>query len=381
MAGHDAVVSVDLADRGRFPRHRCALYARGGADIGRAAFHRGGLRLHARHRAADAGRHARACRGAAYERPGVCRAEMVRRGVPALHGLAGVARDGRAVDRYAPRGFGALQPPRHRDRDPDQHPQSETLDLLPGLPAAVHSRRRAAPAGADAGIERSLHGDDVCGVRGLRPVRRLLARPRHHPPKGDGLAAPEFCRRVRRTRRQARVCGALAASQCVAQMLSAVLPHVVPANALGGVDSKDSLLGANQIQDCFWEAVLGVMERLILSDAAWERMAPLIIGRPDQKGSTGRDNRMFVEGVLWIVRTGSPWRDLPEAFGDWNSVFRRFSRWSIKGVWWRIFEAMSDDPDFEYLIVDSTIVRAHQHAAGAKKGGLKIRRSAARAAA
>ena len=61
------------------------------------------------------------------------------------------------------------------------------------------------------------------------------------------------------------------------------------------------------------------MERLVLSDGAWERMAPLIIGRPDQKGSTGRDNRMFVEGVLWIVRTGSPWRDLPEAFGDRNS--------------------------------------------------------------
>ncbi|WP_141686920.1 IS5 family transposase [Bradyrhizobium sp. LMTR 3] len=113
---------------------------------------------------------------------------------------------------------------------------------------------------------------------------------------------------------------------------------------------------------------MGVMDRLVLSDAAWERMAPLIIGRPDQKGSTGRDNRMFVEGVLWIVRTGAPWRDLPEVFGDWNSVFRRFSRWSIKDVWWRIFEAMSDDPDFEYLIVDSTIVRAHQHAAGAKKG-------------
>ena len=159
------------------------------------------------------------------------------------------------------------------------------------------------------------------------------------------------------------------------------IKHRAIREILGGVDSKDSLLGANQIQGCFWEAVLGVMERLVLSDAAWERMAPLIIGRPDQKGSTGRDNRMFVEGVLWIVRTGSPWRDLPEAFGDWNSVFRRFSRWSIKGVWWRIFEAMSDDPDFEYLIVDSTIVRAHQHAAGAKKGGLKIRRSAARAVA
>ncbi|MCZ8546384.1 IS5 family transposase [Mesorhizobium qingshengii] len=113
---------------------------------------------------------------------------------------------------------------------------------------------------------------------------------------------------------------------------------------------------------------MGVMDRLVLSDAAWERMAPLIIGRPDQKGSTGRDNRMFVEAVLWIVRTGSPWRDLPDVFGDWNSVFRRFSRWSSKGVWWRIFESMSDDPDFEYLIIDSTIVRAHQHAAGAKKG-------------
>src|SRR5258708_21765752 len=83
---------------------------------------------------------------------------------------------------------------------------------------------------------------------------------------------------------------------------------------------------------------------------------------------------MFVEGVLWIVRTGSPWRDLPEVFGDWNSVFRRFSRWSLKGVWERVFGVMSDDPDFEYLIVYSTIVRAHQHAAGAKRGGLKIKR-------
>jgi putative transposase len=122
------------------------------------------------------------------------------------------------------------------------------------------------------------------------------------------------------------------------------------------------------------------MDRLVLRDAHWDRISGLIIGRPDQRGSTGRDNRMFIEGVLWIARTGSPWRDLPEPFGEWNSVFRRFSRWSQKGVWLRVFEALSDDPDFEYLIVDSTIVRAHQHAAGAKKGGLKLKPSAARGA-
>ena len=125
---------------------------------------------------------------------------------------------------------------------------------------------------------------------------------------------------------------------------------------------------------------MGVLDRLMLNDEQWAKMAAHIIGDERTRGSCGRDNWMFVEAVLWIVRTGSPWRDLPEVFGDWNSVFRRFSRWSSKGVWWRIFQALSDDPDFEYLIVDSTIVRAHQHAAGAKRG-LKIRPLAAPAAA
>lgn len=125
---------------------------------------------------------------------------------------------------------------------------------------------------------------------------------------------------------------------------------------------------------------MGVLERLILSDQQWDRIARHIIGDERTRGSSGHDNRMFVEGVLWIVRTGSPWRDLPEAFGAWNSVFRRFSRWSAKGVWQRIFAAMADDPDFEYLILDSTIVRAHQHAAGAKRG-LRIRPLDVRAAA
>ena len=117
---------------------------------------------------------------------------------------------------------------------------------------------------------------------------------------------------------------------------------------------------------------MGVMDRLILSDAQWSRISQHIIGDERTRGSSGHNNRMFVEGVLWIVRTGAPWRDLPEVFGSWNSAFRRFSRWSAKGVWYRIFAAMADDPDLEYLILDSTIVRAHQHAAGAKKG-LKIK--------
>ena len=122
------------------------------------------------------------------------------------------------------------------------------------------------------------------------------------------------------------------------------------------------------------------LDRLVLSDAQWARMSGLILGRPELPGSTGRDNRLFVEGVLWIVRTGAPWRDLPEVFGRWNSAFRRFSRWAAKGVWDRIFAAMCDDPDFEYLIIDSTIVRVHQHAAGGK-GGLRLRPLAAPAAA
>ena len=121
---------------------------------------------------------------------------------------------------------------------------------------------------------------------------------------------------------------------------------------------------------------MGVLDRLILGDEQWERISAHIIGTERTRGSSGRDNRMFVEAVHWIVRTGSPWRDLPEVFGERNSVFRRFSRWSLKGVWWRVFEAMSDDPDFEYLIVGSAIARAHQHAAGAKKR-LKIRPLAA----
>ena len=122
------------------------------------------------------------------------------------------------------------------------------------------------------------------------------------------------------------------------------------------------------------------MERHRLSDAQWERIAPVVPGKPGDPGRHGENNRLFVEAVLWLGRTGAPWRDLPAEFGRWNSIYRRFWRWAKRGVWSRILEKVIEDPDLEHLIIDATIVRAHQHAAGGK-GGCKIRRSGARAAA
>ena len=123
------------------------------------------------------------------------------------------------------------------------------------------------------------------------------------------------------------------------------------------------------------------MIRRELTDAQWLRIERLVPGKEGDKGRHGDDNRLFVDAVLWIARAGAPWRDLPGAFGNWNSVFQRFRRWAKKGSWERIFQALVDNPDFEYLIIDSTIVRAHQHAAGAQKGGARMRRSGVRAAA
>lgn len=120
------------------------------------------------------------------------------------------------------------------------------------------------------------------------------------------------------------------------------------------------------------------MNRDLLSDEQWERIAPLLPGKEGDPGRTGRDNRLFVEAVLWLVRTGAPWRDLPAHFGNWFSVWKRFRRWAEKGVFERLFYELSQDADFEYALIDGTIVKVHRHACGAK-GGLKIRPSANRA--
>ena len=109
-----------------------------------------------------------------------------------------------------------------------------------------------------------------------------------------------------------------------------------------------------------------MLARHAISDADWARIENLLPGRPGQPGWLGRDNRLFVDAVLWIARTGAPWRDLPDRFGNWNSNWRRFDRWAARGVWAAVFEALQD-PDLEWLILDSTVIRAHPCAAGAKK--------------
>ena len=114
-----------------------------------------------------------------------------------------------------------------------------------------------------------------------------------------------------------------------------------------------------------------------LRDDQWARMAPLLPGRAGHVGGTARDNRRFVEAVLYRYRAGIPWRDLPERFGDWKAVHTRFSRWAKGGVWARVFAALSADADNEYAMIDATIVRAHQHSAGARKRGAATRRSGA----
>jgi transposase len=106
--------------------------------------------------------------------------------------------------------------------------------------------------------------------------------------------------------------------------------------------------------------------RHAISDSDWERIKDLLPGRPGQTGWLAGDNRLFIDAVLWIAKTGAPWRDLPERFGNWNSVWRRFDRWARKGTFQMVFETLQD-PDLEWLILDSTVIRAHPCAAGAEK--------------
>jgi transposase len=127
------------------------------------------------------------------------------------------------------------------------------------------------------------------------------------------------------------------------------------------------------------------MRRHELTDQQWERLAPLLPAQKPRVGKPNHDHRRLVNGLLWRLRTGVPWRDLPERYGKWQTVYSRFRRWQAAGIWQQVFGAVQaaadarGQLDWTLHFVDGSVVRAHQHAAGARKKGAP-KRSAAVAA-
>lgn len=124
------------------------------------------------------------------------------------------------------------------------------------------------------------------------------------------------------------------------------------------------------------------MVRNLMSNAEWAFFEPFVSPKGPKSGRPAADHRRVLDGIFWIARTGAPWRDLPEYFGKWGSVYRQFRRWSVSGLWDVMLEEMNSNGQNQNSVqmIDSTIIRAHQHAAGAK-GGLKAKILAARAVA
>ena len=112
-----------------------------------------------------------------------------------------------------------------------------------------------------------------------------------------------------------------------------------------------------------------------ISDRIWELLEPLLPGRPGSWGGKARDNRLFINAVFWILRTGAPWRDLPPDYGDWKNTHRRFCRWRDKGIWEKLLEQLVVDPDFEWLMIDATHIKVHPHASGARGGNQEMSRT------
>jgi transposase len=115
-----------------------------------------------------------------------------------------------------------------------------------------------------------------------------------------------------------------------------------------------------------------MVKRYELSNEQWRRIEGFLPGKKGDPGRTGDDNRLFVNAVLWVLRSGARWSDLPERYGKWKTVHKRFTRWAKARVWERVFESLTGDPDNQYLMLDTTLVRAHQQAATGK-GGTAIR--------
>ena len=113
---------------------------------------------------------------------------------------------------------------------------------------------------------------------------------------------------------------------------------------------------------------LGMAKRYELSELQWERIWELLPGKVGDRGRTAADNRNFVNGVLWVLGRGARWSDLPERYGKWKTVHKRFTRWAKSGVWERVFKSLLKDRDTLYLMLDSSLVKAHQQAATGKGG-------------
>ena len=121
------------------------------------------------------------------------------------------------------------------------------------------------------------------------------------------------------------------------------------------------------------------MVRGLMSNKEWAFFKPFVTVRGPKRGRPASNHRLVLDGVFWIARTGAPWRDLPDHFGNWNSIYQQFRRWSVSGLWDTMLEALNATGAAQSSVqmIDSTIVRAHQHAAGAK-GGLRLKISGAR---
>ncbi len=117
-----------------------------------------------------------------------------------------------------------------------------------------------------------------------------------------------------------------------------------------------------------------------MSDDEWAFFEPFVIEKGPRRGRRPRDHRLVLDGVFWIARTGTAWRDLHSHFGEWNSVYRQFRRWTLSGLWDVMLEALNETGQGQDSVqmIDSTIIRAHQHAAGAQEKGIRIRVLAAR---
>jgi transposase len=119
----------------------------------------------------------------------------------------------------------------------------------------------------------------------------------------------------------------------------------------------------------------GTQHRHDISDKVWELLKPHLLGQAGQWGGIAKDNRNFLNGVFWVLRTGAPWRDLPIAYGKWITVYQRYNRWAKSGFWDRLLEILVVEPDYEWLMIDASHIKVHPHATGAKGGNQDMERT------